>query len=52
MIEPIIFDLTLSGNELKELWKLATFYSLLISLFAWSVSFLIHQVFGVIQDLH
>lgn len=51
MIEPIIFDLTLSGNELKELWQLATLYGTLISLSAWASSFIIHTAFGFLQDI-
>ena len=51
MIEPIVFDLSTSGLELTELWKLATLYGSLMCLIAWSTSFLIHAVFGFLHDI-
>lgn len=51
MIEPYLFDISMISLELTDLWKLATISSSILCVTTWSVGFLIHTVFGFLNDI-
>ena len=51
MIEPIVFDISLSSLELAELWRSGAIYGLLLCISAFCSGFIINAVFGFMHDV-